>query len=80
MELWIRIRDVLSEELNVSPAAITDQARLREDLSIDSITALNLLFRLERDFGVRLSEEELVALRTVGELKTLVQRRSGGSR
>lgn len=49
------------------------QDRLVEDLQIDSLSGLELLVRVEDEFGVRLVDDERAgAVTTVGELVALV--------
>jgi acyl carrier protein len=65
---------VLARELSVSVGDLTAEQRLREDLGLDSIIALNLIFSFERDFGVTISESDIVNLNTVADLTALLSR------
>ncbi len=55
--------------------AITPQTRLKQDLGLDSIGMLALLFRLEQAFGIDLAAVDvgvtLAQLRTVGDTLTV---------
>ena len=44
---------------------------LREDLGLDSIIALNLLFAFERELGLTIKEDDIVTLRTVSDLQVM---------
>ena len=50
-EIFERIRDVLSETFEIAPEKITMQAKLLEDLDIDSIDAIDLLVQLRPMLG-----------------------------
>ena len=65
------IRTLIARELDISDAGITQHTRLREDLSVDSVLALNLLFAFEKEFDVRISEEQMTKLVAVGDLESL---------
>lgn len=51
---------------------VSCDARLAEDLNIDSLTLLELAVRLEDRFDVELSREDVVDAGTVGALAELV--------
>jgi acyl carrier protein len=63
---------VVSRELNVELSAFSSDVLLREDLGMDSIIALNLMFALERELAIRIREEDIVRIRTVGDLNNLL--------
>ena len=44
----------------------------------DSIERVEMLFELERGFGVRLSESEVLDLETVGDVVSLLRTKLGG--
>jgi acyl carrier protein len=50
---------VLVEVLNVDEAEVTPTATLQGDLGADSIDFLDIVFRLERAFNIRIPNEEL---------------------
>lgn len=58
------------------PKRTTFEARLRDDLGIDSFSSLNLVGDLEREFNIEVPEAELTAknFSTVASLIDLVKR------
>ena len=76
-EVIERARHILARELNLDPTQLHSTARLREDLGMDSVIALNLIFAAERELEITIPEQDIVALRTVGDLDFLVDRLSG---
>jgi len=72
-----RARAILARELNVDPTLLTPATKLREDLGMDSVIALNLIFAAERELEITIPEADLVALRTVHDLEVLIDRLSG---
>ena len=46
--------------------------KLREDLGLDSFAALELIFELEDQVGVRIPQEAAVSFQTVGDVVTYV--------
>ena len=55
------------------------EARLREDLGIDSLAFSEAAFKFEDLFGVRLENSELAALTTLADLKTYMEAKLGFS-
>ena len=76
-EVTEQVRSALVELFEIDPGRITREARLNEDLEIDSIDAVDLLDRLRRQTGRKISAESFRNVRTVGDLVdavcTLVQ-------
>jgi len=67
-EVLEQIQAALVELFEIEPGSITPEARLNEDLEIDSIDAVDLLDRLRRQTGRKISAEEFRTVRTVGDL------------
>jgi acyl carrier protein len=58
-EIYGRVTQVLVESLNVDEGDITPTATLQGDLGAESIDFLDIVFRLEREFGIRIPRGEL---------------------
>jgi acyl carrier protein len=59
------------------PETIQRQARLIEDLDIDSLDTLDLVFQLEEEFDIVISQEDQLKFCTVQDVITYVQQRIG---
>jgi acyl carrier protein len=53
-EIYTRVSDALVESLNVHEEDIKPTASLQADLGAESIDFLDIIFRLERDFGIEI--------------------------
>ena len=51
-EVFQKVRTILTESLGADDDAVTPQARLMTDLNAESIDFLDIMFRLEREFGL----------------------------
>jgi acyl carrier protein len=71
-EVLEQIKAALVELFEIDPERITLEARLNEDLEIDSIDAVDLLDRLRRQTGRKISAEDFRSVRTVGDLVSAV--------
>jgi acyl carrier protein len=59
-EIFQKVKGTLVEALNVDDdQAITLDSRLKGDLNAESIDFLDIVFRLERQFGIKIPREEL---------------------
>jgi acyl carrier protein len=58
-EIFGRVSGVLVQALNVDQDEVTPAATLQRDLGAESIDMLDIVFRLEREFGLRIPRGEL---------------------
>jgi acyl carrier protein len=54
-----RVTRVLTEALNVDDGEVQPSATLRDELGAESIDFLDIVFRLEREFGIKIPSGEL---------------------
>ncbi|MCA9244992.1 MAG: acyl carrier protein [Phycisphaerales bacterium] len=54
-----KVRDILVDVLSVDEDEVTDDAILTTDLGAESIDFLDILFRLEKEFGIKIPQEQL---------------------
>ncbi len=65
--LFDTLRDAVVELAGVPADHVTIDRPLK-DLGIDSLVALELVVRMERQFGVRLTEDEIRNIRTIRDI------------
>ncbi len=58
-EIFSRVKDVLVEALGVDDDEVTEQSTLSGDLGAESIDFLDIVFRLEKDFSIKIPRGEL---------------------
>ena len=58
-EIFAKVRTTLVDALNVDDNEVTPTARLKGDLNAESIDFLDIVFRLEREFGIKIPRGEL---------------------
>ncbi len=56
-------------------AELPDTTRLVEDLHLDSLAVAQVVFFTEDLFGVNITNEEIVLIRTLGDLRGFIQRK-----
>jgi acyl carrier protein len=58
-EIFAKVQKTLVEALSADDAQVTPTARLKADLGAESIDFLDIVFRLEKQFGIKIPREEL---------------------
>lgn len=70
-----KIIQALAEYLRRDAASITPEHHLRDDLGLDSMAVIELLYKIEETFNIQIPDQDLTALRTVGSVAAYVEDR-----
>lgn len=76
-EIEEKVREVLAEQLACDLAEVTLQADFDKDLGADSLDLVEAVLALEDAFGVKIPEEEMEGVETVGDAVSLVSEKLG---
>ena len=68
-----QIRDVVVKKFKVQPENVNAATRLREDLNVDSLDAVELIMELEDTFNVKISDDEAQKLKTIGDIVSFIE-------
>jgi acyl carrier protein len=68
MDTIARIKDLAAKEFSLDPARL-DAAAPLDTLGIDSLSFIEFMFKIEEEFGVTVSDEDLKSIRTLGDLE-----------
>jgi acyl carrier protein len=71
-EVMAKVREHLSNELEVEPDSIEESTSFKGDLDADSLDLYELVMELEDSYGIRVSEEEAARIKTVGDAVDVV--------
>ena len=63
-----RVRTIIHEKLGVEESALVDTADFSDDLGLDSLDVLETFAVLEKEFDLRIGDEDLPKLTTVGSV------------
>ena len=66
------MRKVIAKELKVAPETIADDAHIGNDLGIDSADMISVLYEIEDEFKVEISDEEADKISTIQEMYNVV--------
>ena len=67
-EIRVAVDRIMIEEFEVEPGALRPEARLADDLDLDSLDGVDLVVALEKTFSCRIPEEEARGIRTLGDI------------
>ncbi|MEZ4392257.1 MAG: acyl carrier protein [Polyangiales bacterium] len=73
-EILARVADAMTDLFDLERELVRADARLREDLDLDSLDAVDLAAELQRITGRRLEDKDLRRIRTVGDIVDVVAR------
>jgi acyl carrier protein len=72
-EVIQRTDAALSQEFELPAEKMRPEARLREDLGLDSLDAVDMVVVLEQEFGIRIGKDpNLTSVRTIGDIHTFI--------
>ena len=67
-----KARAFIATKLNVSENEVTPEKHLFNDLGADSLDVVELLMILEREFNIKISEDDTTNVKTVGDLYAMI--------
>ena len=66
--MFDKVQAILAKQLRKDPAIITPESKIKRDLSADSIDILQLLMKIEDQYGLVIPDEALAKFETVGDV------------
>lgn len=64
IEIEERVKNFLIEELEIEEDSIFPDAKLKEDMGIDSLDFVDIVVIVEKNFGFKIKAEEMVGVDT----------------
>lgn len=71
-----RLTDLIAEILRVPKLEIIDSLDMEETGTWDSLSHMQLIAALEDEFGIELTSDEIVTMRSVGQIKDVLRGKS----
>lgn len=71
-EVFAKVQNIICEELNVKKEQVTLEASLVDDLEADSLDAVEIIVKLEEEFGLSVSDDAAQGIKTVGDLVEVI--------
>jgi acyl carrier protein len=67
------VKDIMADKLGLERSQLKDSADLQDDLGIDSLDILELHSEIEKQFNIRIPDEEAEKMTTVSRIVHYVQ-------
>jgi acyl carrier protein len=71
-----RIIHALAQYLKRDAGSITEDHHLRDDLGLDSMAVIELLYKIEETFNIQIPDQDLAGLTTVSSVARYVESRT----
>jgi acyl carrier protein len=68
-----KVKDIIVEQLGVTPEQVTPSASFIEDLGADSLDTVELVMAFEEEFSVEVPDEDAEKLQTVGDVVKYIE-------
>jgi len=76
-EIEEKVNAFLIDELEIDEEKIASDARLKEDLGIDSLEVVDVVVLVEQEFGFKMKPEDFKIIKTYGEFCNFIAERVG---
>jgi len=73
-ELIAGIAEIIEEVTGIDPSEVTIEKSFVDDLDIDSLSLVEIAVQIEDKYGVKVPDEDLAGLRTVGDAVNYIQK------
>ena len=68
-----KVKELISEQLDVKADDITEASNIQEDLGADSLDVVDLVMALEDEFDVEIPEDQVENIKTVGDIVKFIE-------
>ena len=76
-DIEVRIKEIICEQLDVKPEDVSEAKSFTEDLGADSLAIVELVLALEGQFDVKIPDDEVDKIKTVGDAVAYIKSRVG---
>ena len=71
------LAEIVNEETGIDTAEVELDKSFTDDLDIDSLSMMTIVVNAEEKFGVRIPDDEVKNLKTVGDAVAFIQKSQG---
>lgn len=76
MEIGEKVKDIVSQQLDVDKANISEGSQFIDDLGADSLAIVELVLAFEEQFEIDIPDEDTEKIRTVGDAIKYIETRA----
>ena len=75
-EIEAKVKEFMVEDLELDEAKITPEARLKEDIGVDSLDFVDIVVIVERKFGFKIKTEEMANVKTFSQFCDYIENKT----
>ena len=75
-EIFDKLKELVVDQLGVEEDEVTMEASTQDDLGADSLDLVDLVMSVEEEFGVKVADEDLENIKTVGDIVNYIEDRA----
>jgi acyl carrier protein len=75
MDIEAKVREIISQQLDVDGAQIKSESQFIDDLGADSLAIVELVLAFEEQFDIDIPDEDTEKIRTVGDAVSYISAR-----
>ena len=68
-----QIKEILKDTMDIDESKITLDAKLKEDLELDSLDSVELIMSAEEEFGIEIPDEDVMNFKTVNDILNYIE-------
>lgn len=72
-QIFDKVKELMLSRIMVTPEAVTWDALLKEDLEVDSLDLVELAMMLEDEFQIKVPDDIIADVKTVGNVVEFVE-------
>ena len=72
-EIFEKLKELVVDQLGVEEDEVTMEASMQDDLGADSLDLVDLVMSVEDEFGVKVADEDLENIKTVGDIVDYIE-------
>ena len=73
------LKSLMMERCGIPEEKFRPEATLQGDLELDSLDAVELAMALEDTYDIKVTDEDMIPMRTVGDVMALIERLQNGA-
>ncbi len=77
-EIKNKVKDIIVEKNDVDASEVTDTANFETDLGMDSLDRVELLMEVEKEFSIKIPDDEAEKVYTLADCVELVEKHKNG--
>lgn len=75
-EIFDKLKELVADQLGVEEDEVTMEATMQDDLGADSLDLVDLVMSVEEEFGVKVADEDLENIKTIGDIVNYIEERA----